>query len=107
MKAVAPSRGAAYERRGIRVRVRFAGTLRQLTGGTKELAVPVGSLRTVIDAIDSTFQGFRAKVLGSDGDLKKSIVVYVNGREVRHLAGMETRIVETDDVLITIPLAGG
>jgi len=89
------------------VRVRLAGTLKSVAGGKGEVEAAGGSLKAIIESLDRAFPGFGGKVLGSDGALKQSVVVHVNGTEARQLAGVDTAVAETDEVLISIPLAGG
>jgi len=89
------------------VRVRLAGTLKAIAAGKAEIPASAGRVRAIIGELDRAYAGLGSRVLGADGALKKSVLVHLNGQDVRQLEGVETVVGESDELLITIPLAGG
>ena len=42
-----------------------------------------------------------------DGSVRKDVTVLVNGRHMRYLGGLQTKLVEGDDVRLFPPMYGG
>ncbi len=76
------------------------------SGGAEKVAVDGD---TVLEAFTSYTEEYGSeideKVLG-DGEIKEYINVYVNGRDVRNLQGVDTPTDEDDEIRI-IPAASG
>ncbi|NDJ76276.1 MAG: MoaD/ThiS family protein [Chloroflexi bacterium] len=89
--------------------IRLFATIREIAG-TKTLTVPFQDGETVRDLIRSIagiHPEIGAKLLGDDGQLSNLIHVYVSGRNVEWLNGLDTVIRESDEVLLVPPTAGG
>ena len=48
-----------------------------------------------------------ARLLTEDGDLNRFVNVYVNGQDVRYLAGLDTPVAASDEVRLLPAMAGG
>jgi len=48
-----------------------------------------------------------SQLLTPDGDLNRFVNVYVNGQDVRYLAGLETPVAANDEVRLLPAMAGG
>ncbi len=79
---------------------------RNLTEGEARVKVAGQDLAEAIDVLEASYPGFRARVC-VDGQLKHYVNVYVNGDEVRSLAGLQTRLADGDEVAFIPALAGG
>ncbi len=79
---------------------------RSLTAGEARVRVAGRDLGEAIEGLEAGYPGFRARVC-EDGQLKHYVNVYVNGDEVRSLAGLRTRLAEGDEVAFIPALAGG
>lgn len=90
-----------------KVVVRLFTSLRALTG-VKETKVEAADVRDLIDTLARQFgDQFRQMLLESDGSLKTYFHVLVNGRHVRLLEGLGTRLNDDDVVAIFPPIGGG
>jgi len=64
------------------------------------------TLLDLLQTIDAEHQGFCRSVL-EDGNIRDTLIVLVNGDNVRYLDGLESRIGEQDEVYIIPAVAGG
>ena len=81
--------------------------LRANVGGVKSLEVAGGSIRAVVDALVAGHPSLKGQLLTDDGDLNRFVNVYVNGQDVRYLAGLETPVASADEVRLLPAMAGG
>lgn len=78
--------------------------------GSRRLSVPFEDGDTVRDLIGSIHEispALSAKLLDENGDLSPLIYIYVGGRNVEWIGGLEAVIHDRDDVFIVPPMAGG
>ncbi len=81
--------------------------LRPNVGGVKSLEVEGDSIRSVVDGLVERHPSLGGQLLTTDGDLNRFVNVYVNGQDVRYLAGLDTPVAETDEVRLLPAMAGG
>ncbi len=81
--------------------------LRPNVGGVKTLDIEGGSIRSVVDALVDRHPALGGQLLTEDGDLNRFVNVYVNGQDVRYLAGLDTPVGPTDEVRLLPAMAGG
>ena len=86
--------------------VRIPPTLREQTGGERELAAEGDTVRDVLDDLMGRFPALR-KQLVEDGDLAPFVNVYVEGEDVRTWDGLETRVDDGSTVILLPAMAGG
>lgn len=89
--------------------IRLFATVREIVG-SKKLNVPFESgetVRDIIHAIKGVNPELGEKLLDENGELSTLIHIYVRGRNVEWLDGLETVITDQDDVFIVPPIAGG
>ena len=89
--------------------VSFYATLRQIAG-TKHVAFDLeegATARRLLDAAGERFPELRALIWQPDGSLSDYVKVFVDGREIRHLRGLDTPIPLDATVDIFPPTAGG
>lgn len=89
------------------VNVRIPPVLRTQTGGAKVVGVDGASLGAVLTALTAAHPGLREQIFEADGSLRRWVNVYVDGADVRHLAGLETPTPDGIDVVILPAMAGG
>lgn len=66
------------------------------------------SIAELIKMLDQDFDGyFTEKLLKDDGSIAPGSIILVNGHNVIHLEGLETRIDNNDIVTLFPPSAGG
>ncbi len=92
------------------VEVRFLSLVAEHTG-TLRYTLKVGGATTVrglIDALDELFPGIKRLLLDDNGNLKRNYDVFVNGRSVDWLNGLDTVVSDDDVVTITfLAIFGG
>jgi len=76
-------------------------------GGVKSLDVPGDSIRAVVTSLVADHPALGSQLLTPDGDLNRFVNVYVNGQDVRYLAGLETPVASGDEVRLLPAMAGG
>ncbi|CAN5627600.1 MoaD/ThiS family protein [soil metagenome] len=87
--------------------VHIPAVLRANVGGVKTLQVDGDSIRAVVEALTSQHPTLKGQLLTDDGDLNRFVNVYVNGQDVRYLAGLETPVAPADEVRLLPAMAGG
>lgn len=89
--------------------VAFYANLRQMAGG-KHVAfdlAPSATVRDLLDAICERFPAMKPFIWEAGGGLSDYIKVFVDGRESRHLQGLETPVPPDASVDVFPPAAGG
>ncbi|MGH2477791.1 MAG: ubiquitin-like small modifier protein 1 [Candidatus Limnocylindrales bacterium] len=81
--------------------------LRANVGGVKTLEVDGASIRGVVDGLVERHPALKGQLLTDEGDLNRFVNVYVNGQDVRYLAGLDTPVSPTDEVRLLPAMAGG
>jgi molybdopterin synthase sulfur carrier subunit len=81
--------------------------LRPNVGGVKSLDIGGESIRGVVDALVAQFPALKTQLLTDDGDLNRFVNVFVNGKDVRYLAGLDTPVAPADEVRLLPAMAGG
>ena len=92
------------------MQVKVFGRLRSVLGGSEVLDVTVCEGDTVLVALESVMEqrpALRAKVLGDDRSLRAGLSIFLNGRSVRYLEGLGTRVQNSDSLALFPPIAGG
>jgi molybdopterin converting factor small subunit len=81
--------------------------LRANVGGAKSVDVDGDSIRGVVDALVAQHPALKGQLLTDAGDLNRFVNVYVNGQDVRYLAGLDTPVAADDEVRLLPAMAGG
>ena len=89
------------------VMVRIPTPLRRMTGGKDKVEVESTTLGEMVDTLESTYPGFKERLVDENGDLRYFVNIYVNGEDIRFLQGLETSTKTGDEVSIVPAVAGG
>ena len=81
--------------------------LRATVGGVKSLEIEGDSIRAVVSGLVARHPSLGGQLMSEDGDLNRFVNVYVNGKDVRYLAGLDTPVAPTDEVRLLPAMAGG
>ena len=87
--------------------VHIPAVLRPNVGGVKTLDIDGASIRGVVVALVERHPALKGQLLTDDGDLNRFVNVYVNGQDVRYLAGLDTPVAASDEVRLLPAMAGG
>ena len=86
--------------------VRIPPTLREQTGGEREITAEGDTVRDLLDDLMTRFPALRLQLV-EDGDLAPFVNVYVEGEDVRTLDGLETEVRPGSTVTLLPAMAGG
>ncbi len=89
------------------VNVRIPQPLRHLTGNQSTVVGGGTDLTSCIDVLETSFPGFRERLLDETGQLRRFVNVYVNGEDVRFMDGLATAVKDGDELSIVPAVAGG
>ena len=81
--------------------------LRANVGGVKSLEIGGDSIRAVVDALVERHPALKSLLLTDDGELNRFVNVYINGQDVRYLAGLDSPVGASDEVRLLPAMAGG
>jgi len=91
------------------MKVKVFATLRQLVGA-KEIEVGLegdDTVGSVVARLAADYPALGEHIFDDQGNLGGYINVFVNGRSIRFLEGLHTRLSEDDVLAIFPPVAGG
>lgn len=81
--------------------------LRKFTSGAEVVEVDAGTVKQVLDNLESRYPGFRASVCDEAGSLRRFINIYIDGEDVRFLENLSTPITDGAEVAIVPAISGG
>ena len=87
--------------------VRIPTILRSYTGGANEVSAEGSTLAEVLDSLESSYPGLKARVLDDSGALRRFVNVYVGDDDVRFVGGLEAAVPDGAKVSIIPAVAGG
>ena len=88
--------------------IRFYATLRPLVGGRSvDLADPPDTIGGLLDRLAGDYDGLRNQLFDEDGSVRRFVAIMVDGRDIRHLDGLQSRIAPDSELDIFPPVAGG
>lgn len=91
------------------MRIRLYATLRQMAGGpaVEVAAGPGDTVGEAIRQLVATHPALSDYMLDGEGNLQDYMQIFLGGRHIRWLDGLDTVIGEGDDLAIFPPVAGG
>lgn len=88
------------------VTVRIPTPLRSLTKGEETVSAEGGTVRAVIEHLESAHPGLRERLLDDKG-IRRFVNLYLGDEDVRFLQGLETPLKPGDELSIIPAIAGG
>lgn len=65
------------------------------------------SIVEVLEALEQSFPGIKARLCDEQGELRRFVNFYVNSEDIRFLDGANTPLTDGDEVSIIPAIAGG
>ena len=87
--------------------VRIPTPLRKLTAGKAEVDGEGASVRELFEDLEGNYKGLKEKIFDDAGEIRRFIIVSVNGEDVRYLNGPDTAVKSGDEISIVPAIAGG
>jgi len=87
--------------------VRLPSVLRPQADGQREIEVEGTTVGAAVQSLVGRHPGLASQLLTDDGQLHRFVNVYLNGRDVRYLAGLDTRVDPRDEIRLLPAIAGG
>jgi molybdopterin synthase sulfur carrier subunit len=91
------------------MQVRVYATLRMITGGptvTLERG-PGDTYRALLEELVARWPAMQKELFTKDGELSTGIHVFLHGRDIRYLGGLDSVIPEDAEIRIFPPVGGG
>ena len=89
------------------VKVKIPAYLRKATEGLSEVELAAGELSALLRELEERFPSIEERLRDERGKLRRSVNIFVNGENVRFLAGLSTPLKDGDEVSIIPLVAGG
>ena len=89
------------------VSVKIPTPLRRLTEQQSTVSADGGDVAAMIESLDGSFPGIKARLCGEDGELRHFVNIYVNGEDIRYMDGTATALSDGDEISIVPAVAGG
>ena len=87
--------------------VRLPSVLRAHASGERAIEVDGSTIGAAVQSLVGRHPALGDQLLTPDGDLHRFVNVYLNGQDVRYLAGLETPVAERDEIRLLPAIAGG
>jgi sulfur-carrier protein len=89
------------------VKVLIPTPLQKFTNEQAALECSGGTISELINSLDQSCPGIKARLCDDDGKLRRFINFYVNSEDIRFLDGANTALKDGDEVSIVPAVAGG
>ena len=89
------------------VKVLIPTPLQKFTNNQATIDCPADSVGELLDALEKSCPGIKARLCDDSGKPRRFLNFYVNSEDIRFLDGTETPLAEGDEVSIVPAVAGG
>ncbi len=89
------------------VSVRIPTILRSYTEDSSQVTAEGATLAEVLDSLESSYPGLKARVVDEDGKLRRFVNIYVAEEDVRFAQGLDTTTPDGTQISIIPAVAGG
>jgi sulfur-carrier protein len=87
--------------------VRLPSVLRAQADGQRAIEVEGATIGDAVQSLVGQHPALAGQLLTPEGELHRFVNVYLNGRDVRYLAGLDTPVDERDEIRLLPAIAGG
>jgi len=95
----------------MKITVKAFATIREALGTFGRIMIEFPeevTIKNLLETLSEKFgEKFDAEVLDADGLPKKTVKIFVNGRDIEFLNGLSTVLKDGDEVALVPPVAGG
>ena len=87
--------------------IRLPSVLRANANGERAIEVEGETIGAAVQALVGRHPALAGQLLTPDGKLHRFVNVYLNGRDVRYLGGLDTPVEARDEIRLLPAIAGG
>jgi molybdopterin synthase sulfur carrier subunit len=91
----------------VSINVRIPTILRTYTQDQSQVSADGATLTDVLDSLETSFPGIRARIVDDEGKLRRFVNIYVAEEDVRFAQGLDTPTPDGAQVSIIPAVAGG
>jgi molybdopterin synthase sulfur carrier subunit len=91
----------------VSINVRIPTILRTYTQDQSQVTAEGATLTEVLDSLEASFPGIKARVVDEQGALRRFVNIYVAEEDVRFASGLDTPTPDGAQVSIIPAVAGG
>lgn len=97
------------ERKFIKTKIRFFASFKQITNKREvEIDLEEGAtIHQLLQVLFERYSSFQDKIFNESNELRKWIQILLNGRSIKFLQGLETKLSNGDIISLFPPVAGG
>ncbi|GAB7388309.1 hypothetical protein BSNK01_21460 [Bacillaceae bacterium] len=91
------------------MKVKLFATFREIVQN-KTLDIPYRENMTIRELLDQLIQSYpllNEEIYTGERELKPHVQIFINGKNIRHADGLETRFQADDEIALFPPVAGG
>ena len=81
--------------------------LRRFTGGESRVSLAGANVGEALDALEAGYPGIGERIRDDSGQIRRFVNVFVNGKNVRDVDGVDTVLSPGDELGIIPAMAGG
>ena len=93
--------------RRVGVKVDVPASLRRLTGGRRWAEARGRTVGEVLAELERRHSGLRARLRDESGEMRRTVLVFLNAEDIRLREGEETAVREGDELVIVPAIEGG
>ncbi|WP_340818715.1 ubiquitin-like small modifier protein 1 [Methanolobus sp. WCC4] len=88
--------------------IKFSSALNNVTG-TRATTIELGeaTIKELVERLVTEYGRDFETLMLENGEIRRFINVYVNGEDIRHLSGIDTKITNNDEVSVLPAISGG
>lgn len=87
--------------------IRLPSVLRANANGERAIEVNAATIGAAVQELVGRHPALAGQLLTPDGELHRFVNVYLNGRDVRYLGGLDTPVEARDEIRLLPAIAGG
>lgn len=86
-------------------KIKLFANLRE-AAGTSSVEIPGDDIKELLDNLIANYPSLENMML-EDGKIRGYINILVNGDNIQHLEGLDTRVSDSDEIAMFPPVSGG
>lgn len=90
------------------VKLKLPSLIARTTRNLREHEINASTVREALESLDKLSQGELSKIIFDErNELKRTINIYVNGRNIRFIKKLETDLNDGDEITVLPAVSGG